>query len=83
MLCHNQMKARLENSEVQVIQLLTHLVDLKMRLKGKLLLHTHYKIYALLIDGSMYHLARTLVEIKSFLWHNLPTNIDVGSLEEA
>ena len=51
-----------------------------MRLKGKLLLHAHYRIYTSLIDRSMYDLARTLVEIKSFL---LPTNIYVGGLEEA
>ena len=56
-----------------------HLVDLKMK---QLLLHAHYKIYTLLIDRSIYDLASILVEIKSFLWHNLPTNIYVGGLEE-
>ena len=31
----------------------------------------------------MYDLARSLFEIKSFLGHNLPTNICVGSFEGA
>ena len=31
----------------------------------------------------MYDLACSLVEIKSFLWHNLPTNIYVGGIEGA
>ena len=59
--CYNQMKAKLENSKVWVIQLLTHLVHLKMRLKSKLLIHAHNKIYTLLIDRSMYDLARSLI----------------------
>ena len=81
--CYNQMEARLKNSKEQVVQLLTHLVDMKMILQSKLLLHAPYKIYTLLINHSMYDLALSLVEIKSFLWKNLQTNIYVGSLEGA
>ena len=47
------------------------------------LLHAHYKICTSLINHSMYDLSLSLVEMKSFLWHNLPTNIYIGGLEGA